>query len=68
MKSKGKSVSLAKAGLKLNIQKKLRSWHLAPSVHGKWGKSGNSNRFYFLGLQKSLQTVTVATKLKNTCS
>ena len=23
------------AGLKLNIQKKLRSWHLVPSVHGK---------------------------------
>ena len=25
-----------KAGLKLNIQKKLRSWHLVPSLHGKW--------------------------------
>ena len=24
-----------KAGLKLNI-KKLRSWHLVPSLHGKW--------------------------------
>ena len=24
-----------KAGLKLNIQKKLRSWHPAPSIHGK---------------------------------
>ena len=24
-----------KAGLKLNIQKKLRSWHLVPSLHGK---------------------------------
>ena len=24
-----------KAGLNLNIQKKLRSWHLAPSLHGK---------------------------------
>ena len=27
-----------KVGLKLNIQKtrKLRSWHLVPSLHGKW--------------------------------
>ena len=24
-----------KVGLKLNIQKKLRSWHLVPSPHGK---------------------------------
>ena len=24
-----------KAGLKLNIQK-IRSWHLVPSLHGKW--------------------------------
>ena len=27
-------------------------------------KSGNSDRLYFLGLQKSLQTVTAAMKLK----
>ena len=24
-----------KAGLKLHIKKKLRSWHLVPSLHGK---------------------------------
>ena len=24
-----------KAGLKLNIQKTIRSWHLVPSLHGK---------------------------------
>ena len=24
-----------KVGLKLNIKKKLRSWHLFPSLHGK---------------------------------
>ena len=24
-----------KVSLKLNIQKKLRSWHLVPSLHGK---------------------------------
>ena len=32
------------------------------------GKSGNSDRFCFLGLQKSLQTVTAAMKLKDDCS
>ena len=41
-----------RAGLKLNIQK-LRSWHPVPSLHAKrWGESGNSDRFNFLGLQK----------------
>ena len=41
-----------KSDLKLSVQKKLRSWHLVPSLHGKKrGKSGNSGRFYFLGLQ-----------------
>ena len=40
-----------KVGLKLNIKKKLRSWHLVTSLHGKLeGKSENSDRFYFLGL------------------
>ena len=40
-----------KAGLKLNLQK-ITSWHLVPSLHGKYmGKSGNSDRFHFLGLQ-----------------
>ena len=32
MKVKGES---EKAGLKLSIQKTLRSWHLVPSLHGK---------------------------------
>ena len=40
-----------KAGLKLNIRK-LKSWHLVPSLHGnRWGNNGNSDRLYFLGLQ-----------------
>ena len=30
----------------------------------KWGNNGNGDRFYFLGLQKSLQMVTAATKNK----
>ena len=28
-------VESEKVGLKLNIQKTLRSWHLVPSLHGK---------------------------------
>ena len=32
-----------------------------------WGKSGSNDKFYFLGLQKSLQIVISATKLKDTC-
>ena len=40
-----------KAGLKLNIQK-LRSWHPVPHfMANRWGNNGNSDRFYFLGLQ-----------------
>ena len=48
MKVKEKS---EKAGLKLNIQK-MKIMALVPSLHGKrMEKSGNSDRFYFLGLQ-----------------
>ena len=32
------------------------------------GNNGNSVRLYFLGLQKSLQMVTAAMKLKDACS
>ena len=31
-----------KVGLKLNIQK-TRSWHLVPSLPGKWGNNRNSD-------------------------
>ena len=33
----------------------------------RWGNNGNSERLYILGFQKSLQMVTVATKLKDDC-
>ena len=33
----------------------------------RWGNNGNSDRLYFLGLQKSLQMVTTTMKLKYTC-
>ena len=34
----------------------------------RWENSGNSDRLYFGGLQKSLQIVTAAMKLKDDCS
>ena len=51
-----------KDDLKLSIQKtKISVW----SYHfmaNRWGNNGNSERFYFLGLQN--QMVTTATKLR----
>ena len=56
------------AGLKLSIQKTkimasgpIISWQ----INGE--KVEKSDRLYFLGLQKSLQMVTAAIKLKDTC-
>ena len=34
----------------------------------RWGNNGNSDRLYFGGAPKSLQMVTAAMKLKDTCS
>ena len=57
-----------KAGLKLNI-KKLRSWHLVPSLHGKYtGKQWKQWLILFFETPKSLQMVTAAMKLKNAYS
>ena len=60
----------AKTSLKLNIQK---SKIMASSPITSWqdGRSnGNSERlyFFFFQLQKSLQMMTAAMKLKDTCS
>ena len=53
-------------GLKLNIQKiDIQSHHF---IANSWRKNGNSDRFYSGGLPKSLQMVTAAMKLKDTCS
>ena len=53
--------------LKLNIQK---TKNLASGPITSWqidgGNNGNSDRFYFLGLQ-NLQMVTAAIKLKDSC-
>ena len=55
-------------GLKLNIQKTkimasgpIISWQID-------GETGNSDRLYFFPAPKSLQMVTAAMKLKDTCS
>ena len=42
-----------------------RSHHF---VANRWGNNGNSDRLYFLGLQKSPQMVTASMKSKDACS
>ena len=55
-----------KAGLKLNIQK---TTHLVPSLHGKQkGKKWKQWQVLFSWALKSLWTVPMAMKLKDTCS
>ena len=59
-----------KIGLKLNVQitkimRGIWSYHF---MGNRWGNSGNSVRLYFWGLQKSLQMVTAAMKLKDAYS
>ena len=55
----------------------LKAQHSENEDHGmwshhfmgnRWGNSGNSVRLYFFGLQKSLQMVIAAMKLKDACS
>ena len=54
-----------KAGLKLNIQK-MKIMAYGPIT--SWQIHMETLTDYFLGLQKSLQMVTAAMKLKDTCS
>ena len=54
-----------KVCLKLNIHK-TKIMTSGPIT--SWQNNGNSDRLYFLGLQKSLQTVNVAMKLKDAYS
>ena len=57
-----------KVGLKLNIQKR-RSWHLVPSLHGKYmGKEYKQWLTLFFWAPKSLQMMTADMKLKDTYS
>ena len=56
-------------GIKLNIQKtKIMASSSITSWQIDGGKCGNSVRYYFFGLQKSMQMVTAAVKLKEACS
>ena len=49
--------------------RKLRSWHLDPSLHGKeMGKQWKQWQTLFWGAPKSLMTMTAAMKLKDTYS
>ena len=64
---KVKEVSV-KAGLKLNIQK-TKIMASVPSLHGKqMGKQWKQWQTLFFWAPKSLQMVTAAMKLKDTCS
>ena len=57
-----------KVGLKLNIQKtKINGIWSHHFMANRWGKNGNSERLFFWA-PKSLQMVTAAMKLKDTCS
>ena len=59
---------IEKVGLKVNIQK---TKVMASGPFTSWqidGETGNSGWLYFSGLQKSLQMVTAAMKLKDTYS
>ena len=54
-----------KASLKLHVNK---TNIMASRIIASWGKIGNNDRFYFLGLQISLRMVSAAMKLKDVCS
>ena len=59
---------IEKVGLELSFRK-LRSWHLVPSLHDKYmGKKWKQCQTLFSWAPKSLQMVTAAMKLKDTCS
>ena len=59
-----------KADLKFNIQETKINALVKSLCANRWGKSGNSDRFYFLGLQmvQMVQMETESMKLKDTCS
>ena len=57
-----------KVGLKLNIQK-TKIMASGPSLHGKYmEKQWKQGQTLFWGAPKSLQIMTAAMKLKDTCS
>ena len=65
MKVKGeRENSWLKAQLSENKDLGIWSHHFMAS---RWENSGNSDRLYFLGLQKSLQIMMAGMKLKDAC-
>ena len=56
-----------KASLKLNIQEVKIMASSPITLANRWGKTGSSDNFIFLG-PKSLQMVTAAMKLKDACA
>ena len=64
MKRKRRVESWLKAQHSENKGHGIWSHHFMPN---RWGNNGNSERL-FCGAPKSLQMVTVAMKLKDTCS
>ena len=57
-----------KSWLKNQCLKKLRSWHVVPSLHGnRWENNGNSERLFYC-VPKPLCTVTAVIKLQDACS
>ena len=54
------------------FQARILEWIATSSSRGflanRWGNNGNSYRIYFFVAPKSLQMLTVAMKLKDTCS
>ena len=63
MKVKEESEKLA---LKSSAFRKLRSWHLVPSLRAnRWGNNGNSDRLYF-GVPQ-IKSVTVYTVSQSIC-
>ena len=58
-----------KAGLKLNIQKmKIMASGPILFMVNRWINNGNSERLFFSWASESLQLMTEAMKLKDTCS
>ena len=58
-----------KSWLKTQHSEKIRSWHPVPSLHGKqMEKQWKKWQTLYFRAPKSLQMVTAAVKLKDTCS
>ena len=57
-----------KAGFKLNIKNQDLGIQSHYFMANRWGKSGNSDRFFFPWAPKSLWTLTTEMKLKDICS